>query len=67
MSGEQPWLKMRNATDTDAFQLQEKLHHEYRIEVPVKCLEGRLYVRISAHVYNSIEEYEYLGETLRTL
>jgi isopenicillin-N epimerase len=46
-----------NCTDVDAFNLQEELHYQHRIEVPIKCLEGRLYVRISAHVYNEISEY----------
>lgn len=35
-----------------------------RIEVPVKALSGRLYVRISAHIYNVIEEYEVLRDAI---
>lgn len=52
--------KERNKTDGDAFALQEELHHKYRIEVPVKCLEGRLYVRLSAHCYNQRADFEHL-------
>lgn len=59
-------IDTRQATDKDAFSLQEALHHEHAIEVPVKCLEGRLYVRISAHVYNTIDEYRRLGKAIKS-
>eukprot|EP01038_Epipyxis_sp_PR26KG_P007814 gene7814-10615_t len=48
-------------TDDYAFQLQEHLHHNHKIEVPIKCLEGRLFVRISSHIYNSIDQYQELS------
>lgn len=54
-------MDRRIATDKEAFTLQEELHHEHRIEVPIKCLEGRLYVRISAHIYNELQDYERLA------
>lgn len=50
-----------NATSTDAKRVQDALHHLHHIEVPVKCVDDRLYVRISAHVYNCIEDYERLA------
>lgn len=43
--------------------LQDWLY-ERHIEVPVKRLQGRLYVRISAHVYNCMADYERLAEAL---
>ena len=43
------------------------LHFEHGIEVPIKCLEGRLYTRISAHVYNTIDEYEKLAMVIKKL
>lgn len=36
-------------------------------EVPVKALDGRLFVRISAHIYNYAQEYEQLGEAVMGL
>ena len=54
-------------TDAQAFQLQELLHNRYRIEVPVKCLEGRLYVRISCHIYNYMQEYEHLSNVVQRI
>ena len=48
-------------TDKQAFQVQEWLHHKHRIEAPVKCVQGRLFVRISAHVYNSLDDYRHLA------
>lgn len=40
---------------------------ERRIEVPVKALSGRLYVRLSAHIYNHIGEYEVLRDAVADL
>lgn len=37
------------------------------IEVPVKALSGKLYVRISAHIYNHLEEYEILRDAILEL
>ncbi|KAG7388156.1 hypothetical protein PHYPSEUDO_012958 [Phytophthora pseudosyringae] len=49
------------ATSTDAKRVQDGLHSLHHIEVPVKCVDGRLYVRLSAHVYNCVEDYEKLA------
>jgi len=46
---------------------QELLHHTHRIEVPVKCLEGKLYVRLSAHVYNYLDEYTKLASVIKKM
>ncbi|KAF4315893.1 hypothetical protein G195_010482 [Phytophthora kernoviae 00238/432] len=51
------------ATSADAKRVQDALHYTHHIEVPVKCIDGRLYVRISAHVYNCLEDYEKLAIT----
>ena len=56
-----------NVTDLEAFRLQEILHHKYNIEVPIKCLEGRLYVRISAHIYNSLDQYRQLAFAVKNI
>ena len=40
--------------------VQNFLYHSHRIEVPVKCVAHKLYVRISAHVYNKLADYEIL-------
>lgn len=52
-------------TDVEAFRLQEWLHHAHRIEVPVKCIQGRLFVRLSAHVYNTLDDYKHLARAVR--
>ncbi|KAG5500345.1 hypothetical protein JKF63_03437 [Porcisia hertigi] len=44
--------------------IQDSLHDIFRVEVPVKRIEGRYYVRISAFVYNSPDEYVYLREAV---
>ena len=48
----------------DAEIIQNQLYHDFSIEVPIKSIDGHLYVRISAHVYNFIEEYEQLGHAI---
>lgn len=59
--------KVGEYTDKDAFQLQELLHHQHMVEVPIKCLEGRLYVRLSAHIYNDIDEYVRFAKIIRSM
>ena len=51
------------ATSDNAKQIQDYLY-DNRIEVPIKCIRGILYVRISCHVYNELSEYEHLGTML---
>ncbi|CAH1798870.1 unnamed protein product [Owenia fusiformis] len=41
--------------------------YEKNIEVPIKAIQGHLYVRISVHVYNELKEYEHLGELVLNL
>lgn len=36
-------------------------------QVPIKAVQGHLYVRISAHVYNTLEEYEQLADAITQL
>ena len=52
------------ATSAIAKQIQDTLHYDYCIEVPVKVIHGKLYVRISAHIYNNIHDYELLGHAV---
>jgi isopenicillin-N epimerase len=49
--------------------LQEKLYHDYKIEIPVIQLgtTGQRLLRISCHIYNDISQYEYLGVALKNL
>ena len=51
------------ATSEDAKRIQDFLY-DNQIEVPIKCIRGTLYVRISCHIYNQISDYERLGSTL---
>ena len=50
-------------SSTDAKVIQDYLYRQY-IECPIKCLNGRLYVRISAHIYNTIHDYELLRDAI---
>nr|XP_022333506.1 probable L-cysteine desulfhydrase, chloroplastic [Crassostrea virginica] len=50
-----------------AEQIQNTLYHKFNIEVPVKAIQGKLFVRISAHLYNSIDEYSKLAKAVLDL
>ena len=36
-------------------------------QVPIKAVDGKLYVRISAHVYNELTEYQRLAESINSM
>lgn len=55
------------ATSADAKFIQDELHYSYQVECPVKAIGGRLFLRISAHVYNTHTDYERLGDAIDTL
>ena len=48
-------------TSTDAKRLQDYLYDNH-VEVPIKCVNGILYARVSCHVYNDGKEFERLAE-----
>lgn len=52
------------ATPEDAARLHDHLIDEHAIEVPVFALDGSLWVRVSAQVYNGIGDYGRLAEAL---
>jgi len=47
-------------TSNDAKQVQDFLYAN-GVECPIKCINGKLYARISSHIYNRREEYELMG------
>jgi selenocysteine lyase/cysteine desulfurase len=51
-------------TSTHAKAIQDQLFHRHHIEVPVKLLNNSLFVRISAHVYNTLADYERLATAI---
>jgi len=48
----------------EANKIQDMLYFKYAIEVPIKMLKNRLYVRISAHIYNTVDEFEILEKAM---
>jgi isopenicillin-N epimerase len=46
------------ATPTAAQEVHDRLWQKYHIEVPVMSLGSALWARISAHIYNDLEDYE---------
>jgi selenocysteine lyase/cysteine desulfurase len=52
-----------SSTSDDAKTIQDFLYDNF-VEVPIKCIRGVLYVRISCHVYNEIHEYQRLADTI---
>jgi isopenicillin-N epimerase len=55
------------ATREAAIQLTNRLALEYAIECPVDAWNGRVLLRISAQLYNSIADYERLASALKDL
>lgn len=51
----------------DASRVRDALLFDHSIEVQVHATQGRLYVRISAQIYNEIGDYERLAEALRRI
>lgn len=51
-------------TYTEAVVLQNLLIHNAKIEVPIKVVQGKLYVRVSAHVYNELADYQVLADAV---
>ncbi|KAI8473176.1 MAG: PLP-dependent transferase [Monoraphidium minutum] len=54
-------------TPEGAQRLQRHLRAAWRVEVPVACVEGRLWCRVSAQVYNTLPQYEKLAEAVAQL
>lgn len=44
--------------------LQDWLHSACRIEVPVKTVQGRMFVRVTAHVYNEKADFQKLADAV---
>lgn len=53
-------------TSADSKRVQDYLYSQ-NVEVPVKCINGRLYVRISCHVYNRTDDFELLARAINRL
>ncbi|XP_072356123.1 uncharacterized protein [Scyliorhinus torazame] len=47
--------------------IQNVLYSRYNIEVPVKALGGKLYVRISIHIYNELKQYQKLADAIEEM
>jgi len=52
------------SSSTDAHSLQEFLYHVHRVECPVKAINGRLYLRLSAHIYNTLEHFQRVADAV---
>ncbi len=55
---EVPWTGSQ--TSSEAKLIQDLLHFHHRIECPIKCIQGVLYVRLSVQIYNVFEDYDKL-------
>ena len=42
--------------------VQNYLYFDSNTEVPVKCIQNMLYVRLSFHIYNNIDDYKKLAK-----
>ena len=54
-------------TSTHGKMLQDALHFGCRVEVPVKVLDGRAFVRVSAQIYNERADFEALAAAVSAM
>ncbi|HEY6171798.1 MAG TPA: aminotransferase, partial [Candidatus Kapabacteria bacterium] len=54
-------------TDTKATTLHDTLRDIYHCELPVIFFGDKVYIRISAQIYNEMPEYEHLTTSLQTI
>lgn len=47
--------------------IQDQLHFDFNVEVPVKQIQRKLYVRISAHIHNEMRDYEVLRDAVLSM
>jgi isopenicillin-N epimerase len=60
------WLRFDDNdphTSAHAKMVQDYLFQNH-VEVPIKCISKKLYVRVSCHVYNTIDDFERLAECI---
>ncbi|KAK7494567.1 hypothetical protein BaRGS_00014220 [Batillaria attramentaria] len=50
-----------------AERIQNMLYHRFNIEVPIKAVQGRLYVRVSVHIHNSEDDIQTLAMAVSKL
>jgi isopenicillin-N epimerase len=62
-----PLPKPLGQTREEAARLQYTLLYEHQIEAPVLCLEERLWVRISAQIYNDLDDIERFAQVVELL
>ena len=48
---------------TDAKAVQDYLFSK-KIEAPIKCINGELYVRVSCHIYNNSDDFVMLANAI---
>ena len=53
-------------TSTNAKKIQDLLYEDL-VEVPIKCINGSLYVRVSCHLYNKDEDFYRLALGLKRI
>lgn len=61
------FLLAPHGTHEQALNLRRRFSFEHGIEVPVSAFADKLWLRISAQIYNEMSDYERLGEALAKL
>jgi isopenicillin-N epimerase len=60
-----PLPERAGSSPQEAFELQHALLYQDQIEIPILAINGGLYARISAQVYNQMSDIERLGQALQ--
>jgi len=63
-----PKVEIPGETDAEkAVYIQDTLYEKHHIEVPIIPLQERIYVRISAQIYNEFSDYVLLGDAIKEM
>lgn len=57
----------RPATREGALEIRATLLESHKVQVPINALDGRYWARISAQIYNDMEDYQRLAGAVNTL
>ncbi|XP_069103266.1 uncharacterized protein [Argopecten irradians] len=62
-----PKINGFNTSEDDIQSLMDLIYHDHHIDVCLKSVNDQLYVRLSVHIYNCLDDYKKLGNAVLLL
>lgn len=44
--------------------IKQQLYNDYKLDTAIICIQSKLYLRISTHIYNEFSDYEKLANAI---